>query len=344
MVSIPCPTCGLPRAADLIDAACPVCGGLRDSLPGEPEPIHDQPWVIPETKPAPAELSRGLPGWLYGFAAGIAVSLTGVISWPAVHEWLETRTTVEVAQKEPIAEPLSVEIAPFPRERMTAFRIPAPAEPVDEKRSEEPQPELVAGPLPEPAPRNPFRPEAPRALLLDHAQHYSPHVPPGSTVTIRGWVKTLIVRDLVAGAVLDCSELQAEEVVVVGKVDGGARLTLRAPGGSIVFRGKIDGRSRVDVRAPGGTVTFETPSDKGHDGAKIDGDSTVEVTARAVAFHGRIQGGGTKVFVTLTANASLKFAEIDGGARLEYSKTDPDDADPAISKGRIGSGTLTYVE
>ena len=46
----------------------------------------------------------------------------------------------------------------------------------------------------------------------------------------------MIVRDLDAGAVLDCSELEAEEVLVIGKIDGGSRLTLRAPGGSIVFR------------------------------------------------------------------------------------------------------------
>lgn len=356
MATVACPTCGLPRAKELLDTvACPLCGMLGRVTPASvaPEPVHDRAWVIPEPQRQPVApvKSRFVSGSLFGFAAGIAVAFGGVLAWPAINAWIHSaNANPEVVGNDPVVNPgpPMVAVAPLPREVATAYRVSRPpiVPPTDEQRVELiPPQEAIAAPAPEPAPRNPFRPEAPRALVLDRAQHYSPRVAPGSTVTIRGWVKTLIVRDLEAGAVLDCAELEAQEVIVIGKVDGGSRLTLRAPGGSIIFRAKIDGAAKLDLRAPGGTVTFETPTGMGRDGSKIDGGSSVDVTARAVSFLGRISGAGTKVAVTLTSNGSLAFTEIEGSARLEYTKTDPDDADPAISRGRIGGmATFTKVE
>jgi hypothetical protein len=96
----------------------------------------------------------------------------------------------------------------------------------------------------------------------------------------------------------------------------------------------------VLVRAPGGKVLFEMPTDGAADGSKIDGGSAVDVTAREVAFHGRIAGAGTKVAATLTAGGALAFAEVDGPARLEYGKADPDDIDPDVVRGRVGPAAV----
>ena len=349
MVSIPCPACGLPRAPDLLErVACPLCGQLGNVKPAvasEREPEHDRAWVIPEpTRPTPTHpevTSRFFTGSLLGFLAGIAVALGGVLAWPAVRDRVrESNAVQEIAEHG--AESASdggVAVAPSPREVVAAFRVPLP--PIETPAlTEVPVKEPAVGPVPEAAPPNPFRPEAARALVLDHAAHYAPRVPPGSTVAIRGWVKQLIVRDLEAGAVLDCSELEAEEVIVVGKIDGGSRLSVRAPGGRVIFRAKVSGGSKVDVRAPGGTVIFETPTEIGRDGSKIAGGSTVDAIARVVAIHGRIEGIGTKVAVSLTARGSLSFVEIDGPARLEYGQVDPDDAEPTLTKGRIGGSAV----
>ena len=87
-------------------------------------------------------------------------------------------------------------------------------------------------------------------------------------------------------------------------------------------------------------MTFETPTGMGRDGSKIDGGSEVDIHAKAVGFRGLIAGAKTKVNVTLSAGGTLAFAEIDGTARLEYGKLDPDDAEPQISKGRIGAAAV----
>jgi hypothetical protein len=115
----------------------------------------------------------------------------------------------------------------------------------------------------------------------------------------------LVVSGLERGAVLDCSELDAAEVIVTGAITGGSRLAIRAPGGIVRFLAGVEGRSDVDV------------------------------TTRAVEFQSRIAGAGTRVRVTLTAGGSLGFAEIADPARLEYRKSAPDDPDPAVTRGKV---------
>jgi hypothetical protein len=150
-------------------------------------------------------------------------------------------------------------------------------------------------------------------------------------------VKVLRISGLEAGAFLDCSELEASEVEVVGKIDGGSRLSVRATGGRVTFRAKVDGKSRVDIHAPGGTVGFEGSTNPTREGAKIEGGSTVSVLARAIRFHDQIGGIKTRVAVTLTAGGSLSFAAIDGPSRLEFTKADPDDPEPVVSRGKVGA-------
>ena len=231
MATIACPSCGLPREEEMVGkVACPVCShrAPRDDPHAErevsdDEPMHDRAWVISEPSPVPASPEPAKSRFLVGFLTGVAVALGGAFVGPPLVEQLTSQpASAPHAVREDYREEPAREVAqaPAPREVFTSLRIPVPPVPeVISKPAEMPEPMVVL--QPEPAPRNPFRPEAPRAIVLDHVQHYSPNVPPGSTVTVRGWVKTLIVKDLEAGAVLDCSALEAEQVIVIGKIEGG---------------------------------------------------------------------------------------------------------------------------
>jgi len=44
------------------------------------------------------------------------------------------------------------------------------------------------------------------------------------------------------------------------------------------------------------------------------------------------------VTAVLTEGGSLTFAELDGPARLEYRRADPEDPHPALNPGRVGPG------
>lgn len=358
MATIPCPSCGLPRAEDLYEkAACPLCNH-DPSLPLareiDDEPDHDRPWVIPEAArvephavgPTPAPGSRFLAGVFVGLLVGIAVGAAGVIGWPVVRDsaarWDSAAETAAESAPDPAPEPPDPVDAPSPQApAVPAAETPPVTPPPPEPRPVRPpvQP-VVLGPPPVPAPANPFRPAAPRATVVEGPEVYAPLVQPGSTLVARGKVKRLIVPGLERGAVLDCSALEAHEVVVLGPIDGGSRLAVRAPGGRVTLRARVDGRSTVDIRAPGGTVTFETPTDGSRAGSKIDGGASVDVLARTVTFRGRIAGAGTKVAVTLTTEGGLAFAEIDGPARLEYGKADPDDPDPDVIRGRVSPASV----
>lgn len=346
MATVTCPGCGLPRAEDLTDAApCPVCG-LDGRVPdaGPPhEPDHDRPWVIDEQSAGPADPphdldpprptaaggGRLLAGVLLGFLAGTAAGTAGVFGWQAYRDRPPTPAEPSFAQADPPAdEPAPATPAPV----APAANPPAPPP--------GPTPDPVVLPKtpdagPQPALANPFRPAAPRGVRLDGAQTYAPFVEPGKTVVARGRVKRLVVGNLDAGAVLDCSEMDAEEVVVIGRIDGGSRLSVRAAGGQVTFRGRVVGKSKVSVAAPDGTVTFLAAGEAGAEGAAIDGGAVVEVKARAAEFRGPIGGAGTRVAVTLTAGGSLAFAQLAGPSRLEYAKADPADPAPSLKKGTV---------
>lgn len=366
MATIPCPSCGLPRAADLFGKiACPLCGQLG-AVPraGEAEPEHDRPWVIPEepsslplapeiedSRASLARSGRFLSGWVVGFLVGVSVGVGGVLSWPTVRDWLpeDEPAVVAAADEQPVAAipPAGPEVAPSPRVVARRSEVTLPITPVADPPRVEPVPKqpVVVGPRPVPAPPNPFRPAAPRAERLDHPEVYAPFLQPGGTLVARGRVKRLIVGGLEQGAILDCSALEAEEVVVVGKIDGGSRLLVKAPGGKVRFLAPVVGGSQIDVRAPGGTVAFETPTDGGREGSRIDGGAVVDLLAAKVSFRGRIAGEGTKVSVTLTAGGALGFAEIEGPARLEYGKADPDDPALTVVPGKVrGPAVVRKVE
>jgi hypothetical protein len=200
---------------------------------------------------------------------------------------------------------------------------------------------VALGPQGQPVRPNPFRPAAPAAIRIDNPDGDShPIIRPGNMLVLRGRVKKLCVSGLEAGAVLDCSELEAREVEVLGKIDDGSRLVVRAPGGKVTFLARVGGKSKIDIRAPGGTVAFEAPTQLTGDGSTISGGATVEVLARSVGFRAAIAGAGTRVSVTLTTGGNLSFTEMDGPSRLEYSKADPCDPELIVKTGKIGPESI----
>ena len=366
MPTIPCPACGLPRAEDLFETVpCPLCGhaGPRPEIPTEEgEPESDLPWVILESPPrhaandpgpiaeeiTPPSGGRRRAGVLAGFLVGVAAGVGGTTTWPVVRDSLSLHFSIETVgidstQTEQQREP-TPSTAEASADVPTAPDPLPPAAPVASvpvsPASVPPTPKqtVVIGRPAEPAPFNPFRPAAaPAKRLDDNVDTYGPNIPPGGSLVVRGRVKRLIVTGLEAGAVLDASELETKEVVVVGPVEGGSRLSVRAPDGRIRFLARVDARSVIDVKAPGGQVVFENATEFGRDGSKIDGGSRVDVTARDVRFAGQITGAGTRVFVTLTRGGGLSFAEVAGAARLEYRRAVPTDPEPVVVRGTVRS-------
>jgi len=357
MSTVPCPSCGMPRAEELVaDTACPVCGHV--GLPNADS--IDVPVVLPEPMPPPAPATaartpstagRVLAAGVLGFAVGTAAGVAGLLGWQAAVGPRQHAVAEQAAVTPPAPAPAetsggsrpplarSDESIPPPREPVARSappaELPAPA-PAPAANPPKEQPIALGPPAkPEPDPANPFRPAAPPALKIDNpAGVSSPVVRPGGNLVLRGKVKILRVAGLESGATLDASDLEAEEVVVVGKIDGGSKLWVKAPNGRVTFRARIDGRSRVGIEAPGGSVAFVPEG--ASDGAKIDGGAQVEITAKSVRLDGTIGGAGTKVGVSITAGGSLAFRELVGPSRLEYGTADPDDPEPSVTLGKVG--------
>lgn len=363
----PCPVCGATDTAPVTDAVTEV-PAARSRAPRNPT-ADSAPLDLNPNRVHGSRLGIGIA---LGFALGIAAGVGGVLGWQTfgrANVASETATVGDIAAPVSPGQPVAAEVAPMPRELAARAVVPpptpdppviadpaiappamppvavAPLPPVAPAVVPPKPPVVVAnGPAPEPAPANPFRPTAPAALLIDNPEGtLEPVVRPGRPLVLRGRIKTLHVRGLDAGAILDCSELEAREVIVSGKIDGGSKLWLKAPDGTVTFLAKVDGRSTVGVYAPGGTVTFVNRTDEKQEGSKVDGGSTLDITAKLIQMHGRIHGPGTKVEATLTAGGVLSFAEIGGSARLEYGNADPYDPEPRLTKGKIGSGASVMM-
>ncbi|MFO0797740.1 MAG: hypothetical protein U0804_09685 [Gemmataceae bacterium] len=229
-----CPSCGLPRADELLAVApCPLCGADGHSVAVEAAPPAPEP-VAPPRPPAAARPHFGL-GFVIGLLLGIALGAGGVLGWP-------TRPSPEPDAGGTAAVP-PADTPPPPPPPPKSADSPAVAPPTVPTAKEKP---------------NPFRPTGPTPLVLDNPDGETrPVVRPGGHLVLAGQVKRLVVPGLKAGAVLDASQLSAAEVEVTGPIDGGARLVARAPGGTVVLRATVDGGSVVDV--VGRQVTFDAP-------------------------------------------------------------------------------------
>jgi hypothetical protein len=327
MATVTCPSCGLPRAPDLIDAAaCPVCGtvgaepgaaGPANGPGGSHPPLAEEvSAAVAPGRPAGGRSPAAAVG-LVGFVVGLAAGVGGTVGWqnaaprlapPPQAAGPDTALGPGTRVGSPVAViPGPPAVAPMPRE-VTARAAPPVTPPgggsPPPAREGDPPAEAFPGPVP----------GRPAALTLDNPDGTSsPHVRPGGTLVLRGKVKKLVVSGLDGGAVLDCSALDAAEVVVVGPVFG---------------------RSRLAVRAPAGRVTFV--ADKG----TVGGGAAVEVVAKEVGLHGRVDGAGTRVAVRLADGGTLTFAEVDGPARLEYAAHPPGGPEPRVIAGRVGAGAV----
>ena len=271
MNSAPCPGCGLPRQAEQVGVVpCPVCEyGACDPAPDVVAPAPPSLDPTRELATAPRKPMSVTP---LAFAAGVVVGVLAVLGWQAystARESVATTNTLTATTEERKAEPA----------------LPPPPVP--------PKPLEVAPPPPRiyvavaPPPHLPFRPPPARVTQVDHPNaEYTPLVRPGATVTLKGRAKRLKVPALEAGAVLDASELEVEDVIVFGKIDGGSRLRIGSVHKRVTFQAKIDGRSTVEVVAPTAMVMFLDV--KGRDVTGIAGGSVVRVTAHFTSFLGGV--------------------------------------------------------
>lgn len=149
-----------------------------------------------------------------------------------------------------------------------------------------------------------------------------------SHLRVTGRVRMLRLTDVDGEAVIDASKLQAERVIVLGKIMGKTKVFLRA--GYVEIRKGIHGDSDLMIDAGDGVVVF------GKKGG-VHGASRVVITARYVDLVGPLTGG-TLTKITLSPRGVLSFRYADGGARLEYRKSSEKDEDPTIHRGEVRGG------
>lgn len=328
MTHVACPGCGLPREAELVGRVpCPVCAvdppppvAARVPMSVPHDPTRGLPADVSELERTPAPRRSWSPVPLL-FLVGVVAG--GLALWG----WQSTADRVETPPTHPLALPaVAAAVAP-------TLRVVPPPRPPEVA----PMPRVYVAIAP--MPHTPLRPPPARVTSVNHPDaEYTPQVPPGATVTLKGKAKVLRVPPLERGATLDASQLEVESVFV-GRVDGGSRLKLGSVKGRVTFQAKVDGRSTVEVSAPTGTVTFAVPTSPGKDGSRIAGGSEVRVTARFATFSGQIAGRDTLVIVTVTRGGALGFAEMDGPCRLEYRKADRGDPDPSVVRGKVGAAS-----
>src|SRR6267154_2164783 len=124
-------------------------------------------------------------------------------------------------------------------------------------------------------------------------------------------------------------EIDAGDIHVTGKIDGGSLVFLESTGGNITIDGKIDGGSRVTLKAAGNVLIGTT----GGDGdKKIDGNSQVQVVA-----------GGSISLGSYIHKATVDFSAHENvtlGAEIDYGATVRHLADGKVSiSGKIGGSS-----
>jgi hypothetical protein len=266
------------------------------------------------------------------FALGAACGVGGVLAFQAI-DWSPPRPDqpeIATAAPDETARPTAPSqpaLAPMPREGGIK---PIVVEPDPDGDFQLPQPPPPAG----------------RVTTFEVNQPDGTFAVPfpmkkGEHVVLKGRVRMLRVSVLDNGATLDASELEASVVTISSKIDIGSTLKVRVPNGTVHVSGKIDNKSHVEINAPAGDVKFMVTTTSARDGSKIDNGSTVAITARTVEFKGDISGADTKVSVTLTRNAWLKFTAITGKATLEYKSQMAGWSPPDVVVGTVAR-TATF--
>jgi hypothetical protein len=328
-----CSKCSYPLDDDEVGKrACPACGTpLRHVAPF-------QPLERPESRPAAPPPPRRSLLWPLGGMTLLALASFGAgmyLMRPA--DGKQTTPATNTLAASPAAasqEPAKSSPPPKTKEPEAPKSLPKVEEPRKETKPEAPKKE------PPPAVKpSPLLPEVlvgdDRRLNRPDGEYRIGTLLRGSTLKLSGKVKTLRVGIVDGASTLDASALDAQEIFFSGRIAGGATVKLRAPGGRVEFKSKVDGESRLVVDAPGGTVAFIQPTQPSREGSKIDGDSTVVVTAKTADFRGAIDGTRTRVVVTLTKGGLLYFRDIAGSVRLQYRTADPRDPPPRILGGEV---------
>lgn len=314
MALVPCPACGLPRAAADADTACPAC---RWADPPPPAPPPAPPAPVPAPAPVP-DRPRG-PLWLAG-AAGLAVG--------AVVTFLLTRPDPPVAPTEP-----EVVAAPNPYPRVVALPVAPPPRPVE---PDDDDPLVLPVPVPVPvAPDGGFA-----VLKLDQPDDpfHLPKLGAGNRVRLTGRVKKLYVEGLDGGAELDATGLANDGLFVTGFLDGGAVLRARTDGPTVSFKVGVRGGAVAEIDAPKAAAAFATYAPK--TSPAVGGGSRVTLRAKSVSVALPVTGAGTVLDVTFTRGGSLKLAAVEDGALVRYRPEHRADPAVKVTPGRVAGGEV----
>jgi len=334
-----CPHCGLPLSPQGADARdCPCCG-----LALSPPSVATA--QAAEQVPVPAPLTEGVlpesgrlrfPARLVAVwsAAAVLVIGTGMLAYwlasPAGEGGARTPSPPATAQAPPKDTPPqatppkapAVAIAPPPHEP-TVVSPPLPTEVA-----------IAPEPRPKPAQRveivGAF--DGPkRAFNLPNGTVEVTDLDGEDKLALTGKVKTLRIGAINGEAVLDASQLDAEEIVLAGDINGSTVVKVNAPNGRVVIAGSVNGSARLTIQAPGGEVVLAGEN------ANLTGGTTMVITAKRADFRALLNGG-TRVDVTLTSGGSLRTAKMDGGATVRYKPTFATDPVPTIEIGELRGG------
>jgi len=338
---IPCPNCSLLRAEADTEAPCPLCG----FVPGSELPlVVDAPSII--EAPAPiAIVPKPAPRSPIWFIASIGITF-GLLLGIGLGWWLarEAEPVQQIAQDDS-----EVDRIPLPSAPIIALApvvvyetLPPPHEPTEVA----PPPMLAADPQPIPIVLPP--PGGISVIRLDRPKEIFQldRVGEGNHIKLIGKVTKLSLDGIANGATVDASELETKSISVKGAIQTGATLRLYCPNGNVSFSRFIDGGSRVEINAPGGTVMF-TGSSMRTNGASIDGGSSVKIVCRSASFTAPIMGDKTKIALDLVGpgTPSLKFTEIGGSAQLHYRVPEPNTPTPRITPGKLtGKGECKRLD
>ena len=336
MSLIPCPTCGMPRAADDIASLdCPICGH-RELPPADPTPVPEpiRVAVVPQPRRTSFALFVGL-----GCVAVVAIltlALVDILRQLRPGELAgEPTTPVAFTPPTTTTSPLVVpELAPAPRFLPELAPTPRVFVAVLETVA---RPRAIVAPL-----------AGAKVIAIDRPKgdYELPVLRNRAQVQLVGRVDRLIILGLEDGAALDALNLSAREVVFAGKVDGGSTARVRTAKGAISFLAKVDGASDIVAEAPQGAVTFLSQSSSRFSGPTIDGGARVTVAARLVVIE-TVMGADTRVDVTLhpspTAPSYLRVGLIDGPSMVRYRNVAGSKGKPTVLPGTLrGGGVLKY--
>ncbi len=263
MALIPCPACGLPRAADA-DTHCPACR-WAESYPAPPEPTAPSP-----APPLPPALEAVRPGnRVVAAVLGIAV---GVVATLALQEFARRP---ESPPPEP--EPEATDTAPvYPR--VASLPVAPPPRLVELGEGD-----AIVLHLPVLVPVDPSGGFAVLKIDQPDELYQFPRLDGGNKVKLVGRVKRLTVAGVEGGSELDATGLECDAVGVSGAIDGGSTLRVKASGGTVSIRGGVRGGSVVEVDAPKAYTTFA-----GGNGSKagptVGGGSRVTLRVKAAVF------------------------------------------------------------